>query len=360
MKYATTILLATLSAILIPASAMQAADGEREGERRVERDRPREGEGQPRREVDREHRREGEGQRRREGEGDRPREGERDRRREGEGDRRREGEGDRRREGDVDRRRDGEGERRPAEGRGEMAQLRRVLENIVARLGRMERELAELRRVNAQLRSQLGRTARGGEGARRGEADGHIRREGEGDRRREGEGDRPREGERDRRREGQGDRRREGERDRPREGEGDRRREGERDRPREGEGDRKREGQGDRPRERAAGLPSGVEGFKGILEGSVVRKGERGFVLKVTRINKTWPQNRARNPRAAVGKEVEIIIQADRAVSERWIQLTREHFKVLGALKAGDRVAVEAFHFGGGNLTVVEGLKKLS
>ncbi|MDP6634796.1 MAG: hypothetical protein QGG42_07860 [Phycisphaerae bacterium] len=80
----------------------------------------------------------------------------------------------------------------------------------------------------------------------------------------------------------------------------------------------------------------------------------------MTRVVKTWPHNRARNPRAVVGKEVEILIQPDRAVSDRWKQLTSEHLKVLGSLKAGDTVAVEAFHFEGGHLTVVEGLRKVS
>jgi hypothetical protein len=80
----------------------------------------------------------------------------------------------------------------------------------------------------------------------------------------------------------------------------------------------------------------------------------------VTRIKKTWPQNRAKNPGSAVGKEIEVLIQADRAVSDRWIQLTREHFKVLSSLKAGDRVTVEVFHFSGGHLTVVEGLRKIT
>ena len=220
----------------------------------------------------------------------------------------------------------------------------------------MEGELAELRRVNANLRREL--AARAGRTPR--EAD--RRREGEGERRNvdgepRREGDRKRDGDGERTREGEGERRREG--DRRRDVDGERKREGEGDRRREGDGERKRDGEG--PRERAAaGLPSGIQGFKGILEGSVVRKGERGFILKISSVKKTWPHNRARNPRTAVGKEIEILIQADRAVSDRWIQLTKEHFKVLSSLKPGDRVRVEAFHFSGGHLTVVEGLGKIS
>jgi hypothetical protein len=86
----------------------------------------------------------------------------------------REGEGDRRREG---------------EGRGDIAQLRRVLADISARLGRMERELAELRRVNANLRREL--AARSGRTPRKSERRREREHKRVGDRRREGEGDRP-------------------------------------------------------------------------------------------------------------------------------------------------------------------------
>ena len=322
MKYATTILLAALLAMMIPAGALRAADGEREGERKVER--KREGEGERKREGEGERKverkREGEGERKverkREGEGERKVE----RKREGEGDRRREVDGQRNQEGRGDRRREGE-----VEGRGEMGQIRQMLANISARLTRMERELAELRRVNANLKRELGRPAGAdGEGERRGEVDGR-RREGEGARKREGEGARKREGEGDRKREG--------------------------------EGDRKREGEGERA---AAGLPDGMAGFKGMLEGVIVKKGERGFVLKVTKITKIWSQSSAKNPRKVIGQEIEILIQAELAVTDRWKRLTKEHLQILASLKPGERVAVEAFHFKGDHLTVVEGLRKIT
>jgi len=317
MKYATAMLLSALLAAMIPAGVLRGEDGPR-----------REREGEREKEVDGHRRREGEGERRREGE--RKRDGEGEGRREVDGHRRREGEGERRREGQGERRPEGQGEhRRPREGeaRSETAQLRRVLDNIMMRLGRMERELAELRRVNADLRRRLGRP------------DG---RDGEGERRREGQGDR--------RREGEGERRREG----------DRKRDGEGERKKEVDGHRRREGEGERRERAAAGLPANIKGFQGVLEGVIVRKSERGFVLKVTKVVKTWPQNRAPNARTVAGREVQVLIAADRAVSERWMALTKEHFKVLGTVKAGDRAVVEAFHFGGGHLTVVEQFRKLS
>ena len=97
-----------------------------------------------------------------------------------------------------------------------------------------------------------------------------------------------------------------------------------------------------------------------MLEGTIVRKGERGFVLKVTKTGKTWAKNKAKNPREAIGKEIEILIQAERGESDRWKKLVKEHLQVLGTLKAGDRVGVEAFHFGGGHLVVMEELRKIN
>ena len=310
MKYATTILLAVLLVMMIPSGALKAEDGEREGDRKVERRR----EGERRREVDGERKREGEGDRRREGEGQNNQEGEGGRRREGEGQNNQEGEGGRRREGEGERKREGEGRSVAGEGdrraatdrRDEMGQLRKILAEIAVRLAKMEGELSELRRVNADLRRELGRPARAA---------------GEGKRRREGEGERKREGDGERRREGEG----------------------------EGEGDRA-----------AGGLPQGIRGFRGMLEGTIVKKGQRSFVLKVTKTGKTWTQNQAKNPRDAIGKEIEILIQAERGVTDRWKNLVKEHLQVLGTLKAGDRVTVEAFHFGGGHLVVMEELRKIT
>jgi len=92
----------------------------------------------------------------------------------------------------------------------------------------------------------------------------------------------------------------------------------------------------------------------------IVKKGQRGFLLKVVSTGKTWKQNRARNPRQAIGKEIEILIQAEHGVTDRWKQLVKKHLEVLGTLKAGDRVSVEAFDFGGGHLVVMEEFRKIT
>jgi regulator of replication initiation timing len=102
---------------------------------------------------------------------------------------------------------------------------------------------------------------------------------------------------------------------------------------------------------REIGLPDGMVGFRGVLVGRVLRKLDRGFVLKVERVTKVWEHNRADKPEAAVGKELIITIRADDELSGRFL-------RTLRALEIGERVLVEAFHFEGNRLTVVEQLQR--
>ena len=99
-------------------------------------------------------------------------------------------------------------------------------------------------------------------------------------------------------------------------------------------------------------LPDGMRGFRGMLRGTVTRRGDRSFVLKVEAVTKVWPQNKASNPQAAIGKEITIVIRPKSELGER-------HLQALRQLKPGDRAVVEAFHFEGNHLTVVEELKKV-
>jgi hypothetical protein len=98
-------------------------------------------------------------------------------------------------------------------------------------------------------------------------------------------------------------------------------------------------------------LPEGIRGFRGMVVGTLVSKGENAFVLKVEKITRVWKQNKAKNPECIVGKEVPIDLWAKSRLAE-------QHLKTLAELKAGDRVEVEAFHFGGDCLSVVEVLRK--
>jgi len=102
---------------------------------------------------------------------------------------------------------------------------------------------------------------------------------------------------------------------------------------------------------REIGLPDGMVGFRGMLAGRVLRKLDRGFVLKVEKVAKVWEHNRADRPEAAVGKELIITIRADEELGGRFL-------RTLRALEIGERVLVEAFHFEGNRLTVVEQLQR--
>jgi len=212
----------------------------------------------------------------------------------------------------------------------QMQELKRVLTAHLDRMARqfrelrahveeLERDLRELRAQNERLKRQL--RERSGPGRER-EMEVRVRREVE--ERREVE----------RRREG---RERE-ERERLRERDEDRERE-------------EREVRRIRVERREIGLPDGMVGFRGVLVGRIMRKLDRGFVLKIERVVKVWEDNRADRPEAAIGKELIITIRADEELGGRFL-------RTLRALEIGERVLVEAFHFEGNRLTVVEQLRK--
>ena len=89
-----------------------------------------------------------------------------------------------------------------------------------------------------------------------------------------------------------------------------------------------------------------------MLTGTLVKKGDGTFVLKVEKVMKVWKNNRASNPKSAVGRELFIDIWKKSRLAE-------EHAKVLRGLEVGDRVDVEPFHMEGDHLSVVEWLKKV-
>jgi hypothetical protein len=104
----------------------------------------------------------------------------------------------------------------------------------------------------------------------------------------------------------------------------------------------------------ALGVPEGLKGFRGMLVGVMGKKSDREFIIEVEKITRTWKENKAENPQAAVGKK---------AVCELWPKgrLYQQHRRTLAGLKPGDRVLVEPFHLepGDDHLTVVEELKKV-
>lgn len=106
----------------------------------------------------------------------------------------------------------------------------------------------------------------------------------------------------------------------------------------------------DRAQARPA-LPEGMVGFRGVLIGTIQRKLDRGFVLKVEKVSEVWEDNRADNPEAAVGRNLMIAIRDDDA--------GQQFLRTLRGLEVGEQVLAEAFHFGGNQLTVVEQLRAL-
>ena len=102
-------------------------------------------------------------------------------------------------------------------------------------------------------------------------------------------------------------------------------------------------------------LPDGLQGFKGMLVGTLVRKwsAEGEFVLKIERIAVIWKEYKGDDdaPERAVGKEVTVALT-------RQNRLYEQHARTLRSLKVGDPVLVEAFHLGGNRLTVIETLRR--
>ncbi len=100
-------------------------------------------------------------------------------------------------------------------------------------------------------------------------------------------------------------------------------------------------------------LPKGMMGFRGMFAGKLVSKdeGKGTFVVKVTRILRTWEQNEAKDSKSAVGKTLKIELDPK---SRHFEQFT----KALKELQPGDQVQVEAFPNEEGRLIVIEALKK--
>jgi len=205
-------------------------------------------------------------------------------------------------------------EREPSRGlAGQLEQLANQIRQFAERLRRMENEIRELRTENERLKRMLRQRDSRGENP---------------DRR---DPDRPR----------QRDVRRDVDRPRDEQVRGDRP-----DDPR-----RRPARDGDRQRRVRPSLPDGMAGFRGVLIGSVKRKLDRGFLLKVDRLGEVWENNKADNPRAAVGKEVMITIRSE-GLGERFGQILRK-------IEIGQKVLVEVFHSGGNQLTAIEQFKAI-
>ena len=108
----------------------------------------------------------------------------------------------------------------------------------------------------------------------------------------------------------------------------------------------------------ASALPDGMKGFKGQLSGTITQKSDASFVLKVDKVVKVWteveagqPGSTAKDPQAAVGKELTITIGK---------VAVEKHTKTLAGLAVGDKVLTSAFNLEGGLLTINEVFEKVA
>jgi hypothetical protein len=82
------------------------------------------------------------------------------------------------------------------------------------------------------------------------------------------------------------------------------------------------------------GVPDALVGFRGMMIATLVEKGENQITVKVERITRTWEQNKARNPEAAVGQQAVLV----------HTKFLPRYEKNLAELKPGDRIEVEALY----------------
>jgi hypothetical protein len=97
-------------------------------------------------------------------------------------------------------------------------------------------------------------------------------------------------------------------------------------------------------------IPEGLQGFRGILKGELVRRDmELGeLVVRAEAATRIWKQNRAKDPASCRGQELLV-----KGIAGKWLD-------VLLTLKPGDQIEVEAFHNGGDHLDFIqEHLKKV-
>lgn len=97
-----------------------------------------------------------------------------------------------------------------------------------------------------------------------------------------------------------------------------------------------------------------VAGFFGLVTGTVGETGEKGFTLKIGKVERVWKGNKAGRPKALEGETVHVVI--DREYAGR---RTESFLKTLKELAADDKVRVELKHIEGNRFAAIETLKKI-
>ena len=96
------------------------------------------------------------------------------------------------------------------------------------------------------------------------------------------------------------------------------------------------------------GIPTELKGFKGMMTGTLVGKGEDSCTFRIGAIVKVWKGNAAENPKESVGKTVILSLKKiPPHHGERVLANYRE-------AKPGDAVELEAFDLGEKTLCILE------
>lgn len=105
-------------------------------------------------------------------------------------------------------------------------------------------------------------------------------------------------------------------------------------------------------KEAGPGIPPELKGFKGMMTGELIEKGETTLVFKVSTIKKVWKANQAEQPGKAAGKTLTVNLKQ---VSAHHRARIMENFR---ALRKGDAIELELFDLGEKTLCVKEWLRK--
>jgi len=98
--------------------------------------------------------------------------------------------------------------------------------------------------------------------------------------------------------------------------------------------------------EAVAGLPEGMRGFVGMLQGKITERTDAGFSLQVEKVIKMWKSSKASNPESAIGRTLKFYIEG-KHMRER-----------VHTVAVGDSVVAGGAHKEGDQLRAVEVLVK--
>ncbi|MHB8903057.1 MAG: Dabb family protein [Thermoguttaceae bacterium] len=103
------------------------------------------------------------------------------------------------------------------------------------------------------------------------------------------------------------------------------------------------------PQKSAQGLrlPGPAAGFAGMIEAKVLARSDRGIVVAVLAVPRSWETSKAKDSRALVGKRLLVTARSDGRSSE----LVRQF---LQGLKEGEDVALDVAHRQGDELVILE------